>query len=620
MSARALRKTGHPIGRTLVANLAIIGVGALLLLFALLTVVIQRSFTDLESTRILADQARLEAFKASSLEEIKSRAKDWAIWDETYFYLEDFGPAYEAGNITADSFANLLVDGILVHRYADGANRSFAFSREDGAPLPKVATALATTVARPEFAARMAQGQGFSSFIKLEGQIYALGAIEVTLSDGGGGQTGYLAFVKMLDGASAAAALQAGVRIVPGGGPQGPAVQRAPDHVRITTPFPGVDGKPVGFIDMTLPRPLMAASTNLVLVALAGTTIVIIALLFALQVRMRKLVLRPVENLHAHLQTVRSSGELKAFVGATRDDELGAMQSEFNAMAHELQELRTQLDSQSFALGKSQSAIGLMHNLRNCLSPIRVILDNLERQLGAPLPPQSGRALAELQSPDTPEERRIKLVKFLEAAHDNVGARCADSQHLVREAARHLQNGFGAIDVAQSSKGETRYDERCDLPALLSHSANLARFVEGGVIETQVTAGPDTIVQGNRVLISQVLENLVTNAVESIGKTGGASGILALHAEVDTAAGVCHVSVTDNGSGFDPAEAPSLFERGYSTRAGKGGGLGLHWCANTVRAMGGELAITSAGPNCGATACMTLRLWQDTPAAETVVS
>jgi len=50
-----------------------------------------------------------------------------------------------------------------------------------------------------------------------------------------------------------------------------------------------------------------------------------------------------------------------------------------------------------------------------------------------------------------------------------------------------------------------------------------------------------------------------------------------------------------------------VFQRGFSTREHKSGGLGLHWCANSMTAMGGTLRLESEGRGMGAVAILTLR-------------
>jgi signal transduction histidine kinase len=66
------------------------------------------------------------------------------------------------------------------------------------------------------------------------------------------------------------------------------------------------------------------------------------------------------------------------------------------------------------------------------------------------------------------------------------------------------------------------------------------------------------------------------------------------------------IRITDDGEGFDPEKAPQLFQRGFSTRINKSGGLGLHWCANTMVAMGGSLTLLSEGIGIGASAVLEL--------------
>jgi len=45
-----------------------------------------------------------------------------------------------------------------------------------------------------------------------------------------------------------------------------------------------------------------------------------------------------------------------------------------------------------------------------------------------------------------------------------------------------------------------------------------------------------------------------------------------------------------------------VFERGFSTKSSAtNSGIGLHWCANALNALGGSLRVESPGTNRGAT-------------------
>ena len=61
-----------------------------------------------------------------------------------------------------------------------------------------------------------------------------------------------------------------------------------------------------------------------------------------------------------------------------------------------------------------------------------------------------------------------------------------------------------------------------------------------------------------------------------------------------------HFRFTDNGAGIAPQNLAKVFERGFSTKE-RATGLGLHWCANGVAAMGGGIRAHSAGVGRGAT-------------------
>jgi C4-dicarboxylate-specific signal transduction histidine kinase len=108
----------------------------------------------------------------------------------------------------------------------------------------------------------------------------------------------------------------------------------------------------------------------------------------------------------------------------------------------------------------------------------------------------------------------------------------------------------------------------------------------------------------SRVILSQVVGNLFSNAAEAIAATGRSHGSIsvAIHEKGDRV----EIAIRDDGEGFDPGTVPTLFQRGFSTRAHKSGGLGLHWCANSMLAMQGSLELRSDGKGQGARAVLTL--------------
>ena len=112
-----------------------------------------------------------------------------------------------------------------------------------------------------------------------------------------------------------------------------------------------------------------------------------------------------------------------------------------------------------------------------------------------------------------------------------------------------------------------------------------------------------------RIALQQIVSNLLINAAESIGESvrqagGGRIGVFAATGDAERQ-GMAHICIEDNGAGISAEQLPRLFERGFTTKS-RGSGIGLHWCANTVTAMGGSLYATSPGVGLGA--CMHLLL------------
>jgi signal transduction histidine kinase len=112
-----------------------------------------------------------------------------------------------------------------------------------------------------------------------------------------------------------------------------------------------------------------------------------------------------------------------------------------------------------------------------------------------------------------------------------------------------------------------------------------------------------------RIALQQIISNLLINAAESIGESGqqGGTGRIRVYpvtADTDQQ-NLAHICFEDNGMGISPEQLPHLFERGFSTKS-RGSGIGLHWCANTVSAMGGRVYATSSGIGLGA--CLHLLL------------
>jgi len=110
---------------------------------------------------------------------------------------------------------------------------------------------------------------------------------------------------------------------------------------------------------------------------------------------------------------------------------------------------------------------------------------------------------------------------------------------------------------------------------------------------------PTAPVLGNAGELRRVLANLIVNAVDAMPDGGRLT--LATRQEDSW----CCLQVSDTGGGIAPEQSQRLFEPFYTTKGGRGSGLGLTVSLNIVKRHGGSILV-DGGQGHGAT--FTVRL------------
>ena len=137
--------------------------------------------------------------------------------------------------------------------------------------------------------------------------------------------------------------------------------------------------------------------------------------------------------------------------------------------------------------------------------------------------------------------------------------------------------------------------------------AGTSRLIHAAQFTVERDVPPDLpLVSGDRMAVSQCLENLITNAL----KYGKKNRWIRVSAIADAASQAVRVSVSDQGLGIDPRELERIFEPFYRGREAKaaqihGTGLGLALARQIAEDMGGTLTVESA-PGQGSTFTIAL--------------
>lgn len=193
-------------------------------------------------------------------------------------------------------------------------------------------------------------------------------------------------------------------------------------------------------------------------------------------------------------------------------------------------------------------------------------------------------------------------LRWLEAKPPNL-----DEAHQAVEAI--IRDGTRASNVLVRTRKLLRRGERLreslDINEVIREVLSLSdgELRRNGIsmrIEMQENLPPATI---DRVLLQQVLLNLIMNAMDAMRTISDRTRVLSIRTE-EYASGTITVFVQDSGTGIDPDNLSRIFETFFTTKR-EGIGMGLTISRSIIEAHGGRLwAAANDGP--GSTFCFTL--------------
>ena len=582
------------LGAKLVLIMTAVALCGTVAITVLLAAIFTPNFTKLEKVAIASRTERASAMLSDYAAKIETAARDDAEWGDRgrSVAIRD----HDFGGATVDGVAHVAADGrIVAVRWDD---------RVRGTGQADLRDHWGQFIRRTDFAAVLGDRRSARFYAWIGPSLAAIGVAHAQGPDGHVSAPGYVVMARVITARQMSDALRLVATIQ-----RGPAVAgsgTATTGTRtpvISVPMLGANGTSVAMAQFPGPGEVPRLGRRMLMLSVTGSTVLLILILIVLRRLITRLVLRPLRRIENHMRRVRASGSLALLEEDERRDEIGSLGRNFNAMLRQLKDLREQIGVQSFDLGRTESAVAVMHNVRNALNPISTILS---REI-AQAPPIDratlDRAIDELARGDVSDDRRRKLAAFVTAAIDAEAANRESSRHelsIGREAMGHV---LEIIGQQQQAALERPALEICDVTAIIARNATIIRYLDGASIAFGFPAGPK-LVMANQLILSQVIGNLFANAAESIVARGTGSGsIVTAIAQADDRV---TIEIRDDGEGITPEVAATLFHRGFSTRAHKSGGLGLHWCANSVNAMQGSLRLESEGPGQGAVAILTL--------------
>ena len=588
------------------------------------------SFQALEREEALKDMDRAVQAIEREAQHLTVSATDWATWDDTYQYVQDRNDTYRETNLNPEALKSLKVNLLYIFNAVREPVWGMAYDLQAG---EAIALAEFPTTALPEghpLIALPETGSETAGLLLTERGPLVIAAKPVITSAGEGPVRGSVVLGRFLDAEAIAqqARVQLTLSVLDGrtlgseeavvvaalGSGDGSIIRESERVDRVYRLLPDLFGQRVLLLRVDVPKAISARGQEATRYALLSLFVAGLVILFVLVAGLRYLVLAPIRRLTRHMVDVGQRGDLAARLSLNRRDELGVLAREFDQMVERLARARQALVEQSHQSGIAEMASGVLHNIGNAVTPLKVRVANLESALREAPAAELPMALTELADPKTPPERRGDLERFVDLAGREIAAVLEAATGQLSGVARQVEHVQKILSAQERFSRAARLLEPVPVGELARESVDLLgdELRREFQVELDASLTAAGAVLGSRVALQQILVNLLKNAAEAIRERSPppGTGRIVVDARTEFSEGRerVHLRITDNGAGIPPENAPRLFERGFSTKSRSSSGLGLHWCAVTAMALDGKLYAESAGAGQGA--CLHLLLPQ----------
>lgn len=292
---------------------------------------------------------------------------------------------------------------------------------------------------------------------------------------------------------------------------------------------------------------------SVIAIAAAGAFIICAIIMATLGFFVR----RPMVELQRKIARVKQGDLTVAVDFADRNDEIGDLGRDFNAMVRQLRESReeiqrlhrTQMSRAEHLATLGELAAGLAHEIRNPLAGIAGVIDIIGRDLP-------------IESPA-----------------------CAVVQEVKQEAI-HINRIL--TDLLETARPKQPNFQRADLQATIHHAIMFARE-QATTRDIRIDFDAPTgfpLVEHDPAQLHQVLLNMLLNAIQAIDR----SGQIVVH--LTDGGHYASISVTDNGPGISAETLKNIF-RPFFTTKGHGTGLGLSLARRIIEDHGGRIEVSS---------------------------
>ncbi len=245
------------------------------------------------------------------------------------------------------------------------------------------------------------------------------------------------------------------------------------------------------------------------------------------------------------------------------------------------------------------------------MTPLSVTVASLQKRLREAPVDDVMLVLAEMDKADVSPERRADLEEFLRLTGRELASAVTQAHGESDTVARQAEMIQQVLAQQLRSSHAAPVIEAVRLPDLIERAVDMVPIALRPFLSIHVDSALQSLksVHVARTTLQQVFQNLIQNAAESMRDVGRARGNLHVSGGIVAGpeGGKLQLRFTDDGAGIAAEHLPRIFERGFSTKSRESNsGIGLHWCANALHALGGSLKAEISASGQGASFLVTL--------------
>jgi len=606
-----MRKLKLSITQKVIICIAVMFAAMLALLFGTSQTIVLTGFAQLEQDDV---ETNLTRFKNSINDELNNLSKtcgDWAMWDDSYNFVQGKDPNFAKEDITIEVLANLKLNFMI---YLDKEGKIFHASAADYLRKKEIELS-------PEIAELILSKKCLSGFeeptdfkkgiLMLDGKPILTAARAVTNNLLEKPVQGTLIMARYLDDAVIRELQERtclNIKIV---NEKKPGMSRVKNAVEILddntiagyTNLYGIETDEYVTFQINMPRRTYNYGKDTIKYFIETTALLASLVIFVLLYVFRAIILRPLNRLNENFQAIAKNNNLSTKLYTDRSDEIGGMARSFDLLMINLKRRMRELAEKQFMTNCLNAELTqTTEQLQQANQGLNQLTDQLQKAN------EELKSFVYVASHDLREPLR-KIVVFGQmlqnSLKDKVEGSEAESLHYMIDGAERMKKMIDGLLVYSRVSTQPHPFQRVDLNEIVGqiNKFELSVLIEETNAVVEIPKPLPAIV-GDSSQITQLMQNLIANGIKY--QKRGSKPVITITSK-PAADGMVRIEITDNGIGIKPEYHSAVFGmfKRLHNKEYEGTGIGLATCKKIVERHNGQIGLESQ-PGHGSTFWFTI--------------